>query len=256
MIRSAAPLAILLALGTGSAVAEEPEPAHSLSANVAITNDYVFRGVTQTQEDPAISGGFDYTYNPFGAYVGVWASNIEFAGGAGGDAATIETDFYGGFRGAFASGVTWDVGGIYYGYPAQNEDAGAVGDYAYWEAKLALGYTFENAPFTPTLTGSLYYSPDYFGEDGDGVYVGGVLSLVLPHDFGLAFAIGHQSVDGDATTGPNGYDYTHFRIGASKTFKNVTMDLSYHDTDDSAECGGALCDGRVVFTVSTVLDLL
>lgn len=64
-----------------------------LSANAALTTDYVFRGFSQTAENAAIQGGFDATHGIF--YAGVWASNLDFGGnGAGQDVANIEIDWY------------------------------------------------------------------------------------------------------------------------------------------------------------------
>lgn len=66
---------------------ERPE----LSANVALTTDYIFRGFSQTEEGPAIQGGFDVTYKMF--YAGVWASNLDFGGDDfNNDIANIEID--------------------------------------------------------------------------------------------------------------------------------------------------------------------
>ncbi len=52
------------------------------SANVALTTNYMFRGVSQTNNGPAIQGGFDYEYSPYNLYVGVWASNVDSSSGA------------------------------------------------------------------------------------------------------------------------------------------------------------------------------
>ena len=70
-----------LLTGVGTAQAEM-----SVSANVALATDYVFRYVSQTSEEPAISGGFDLDTGT-GIYLGTWASNVDF-----GDDATIEVD--------------------------------------------------------------------------------------------------------------------------------------------------------------------
>ena len=53
----------------------------AVSANVAFASDYVWRGMTQTAEEPAISGGFDIA-GESGLYFGTWASNVEFGDGA------------------------------------------------------------------------------------------------------------------------------------------------------------------------------
>ena len=54
----------------------------SVSANVSFATDYIWRGMTQTGEEPAISGGFDYA-NDAGFYAGIWGSNVNFSDGAG-----------------------------------------------------------------------------------------------------------------------------------------------------------------------------
>jgi uncharacterized protein (TIGR02001 family) len=68
--------------------AVQAESPHEFSANVAITTDYRFRGISQTNEDPAIQGGFDYAYAPYSFYAGVWASSLEFGLGAPDNAST------------------------------------------------------------------------------------------------------------------------------------------------------------------------
>ncbi len=92
---------------SGSAAAE-------LSANIGATSNYVWRGVTQTDDDAAFSGGLDYAHES-GFYVGTWASNVEF-----GDDTTAEVDLYGGFANE-VSGVGYDVGVIYYAYPGGDD---------------------------------------------------------------------------------------------------------------------------------------
>src|SRR6185295_12213873 len=73
---------------------EAPAPrACTLSANVALATEYVFRGVSQTAEGPAVQGGFDATCGLF--YAGVWASNLDWdVNNAGRNAASIEMDWY------------------------------------------------------------------------------------------------------------------------------------------------------------------
>jgi len=237
----------------GAAYAAENSP-HAVSANVALTTDYIYRGISQTSEDPAIQGGFDYSYAPFGFYLGIWASSLEFNAGSS-DAASIEIDWYGGFAGAFSNGISWDIGGLYYSYPDQDEDDSPAGDYDFVEAYGSLGYSFAEVTFEPSVTGMLAYSPDFYGEDGDGIYLKGTLELSLPHDIGLAFDLAYQDVDGNKTSGPDGFDYTHWRVGLSKEFAGLGLDVSYYDSSDSDDCGGNLCDGRVVFTLSASLDL-
>ncbi len=234
------PVSILLASGLGLAsgpVIAEDSP-HEFSANVALTTDYLFRGISQTDGNPAIQGGFDYTYTPFGFYAGVWASNVDFSGCCGDDD-NIEIDYYGGFAGEFSNGVSWDIGGLYYAYPGDD------GDDDYAEVYGSLGYTFD-MQWEPTVGIYAAYSPDFFAETGDAIYVNPTLDLSLPYGLGLGFGYGYQDVDDLG-------DYSHFYVGLSKDIGIFSFGLTYdskHDEDDF--CGGAdVCDDTVVFSISS-----
>ncbi|MDX1669336.1 MAG: TorF family putative porin, partial [Limnobacter sp.] len=76
------------------------------SANVGLYTDYRFRGVSQTDEGPAIQGGFDVDFGN-GFYVGNWNSNLGAVSYPGTDG--IEMDFYGGYAGE-VDGLSYDVG--------------------------------------------------------------------------------------------------------------------------------------------------
>ena len=117
--------AVLAALGASVNVAYAEEaaaatPENTLAFNLGVTSDYVFRGISQSRNSPAFSGGADYTHNPTGLYVGTWVSTISWindstpAGKTGNT--PYELDLYGGKRGEVMGGVTYDVGGIYYYY--------------------------------------------------------------------------------------------------------------------------------------------
>ena len=80
--------------------ADESTTPHVWSANMMMASEYVFRGITQSNEDPAIQVGIDYTHEPSGFYIGTWASSVEFNTGNA-DGTQIETNLYGGFAGSF-----------------------------------------------------------------------------------------------------------------------------------------------------------
>ena len=110
-----------------SSVAFAEEQMHDISTNVAIATDYMYRGGSQTTEQPAISGGFDYGHSS-GVYAGVWASNVDF-----GNSANIEIDYYGGIAGELSNGIGWDVGGLYYSYPGVKSSDDVGGDFDFFE---------------------------------------------------------------------------------------------------------------------------
>ncbi len=60
----------------------QQDPPYSIGANIAITTDYVFRGVSRTRTGPALQFGVDgsYTLGPIDLFVGAWASNVDLGG--------------------------------------------------------------------------------------------------------------------------------------------------------------------------------
>ena len=125
---------------SGSALAQDKMGGipGTFSANVGLTSEYLFRGLSQTDDAPALQGGFDYEVSlakPVALYLGVWGSNVDFNEGAGVDGATIEIDWYGGLRGNIGdTALGWDVGFIYYSYPG----AASSLNYDFIEAQAAL----------------------------------------------------------------------------------------------------------------------
>ena len=97
-------LALILALTATSVFAY-------VSGGVTLASDYFFRGVSQTQGDAAVQWNLEAEKN--GVYGGTWGSQVDF----GGDA-SIEYDFYGGYRWENDS-VGVDVGFIQYNYNNQ-----------------------------------------------------------------------------------------------------------------------------------------
>ncbi|MFT5133806.1 MAG: hypothetical protein ACI9SC_002279 [Gammaproteobacteria bacterium] len=224
---------------TGMSVQAEDSP-HQISANVSLLTDYLYRGISQTNENFALQGGFDYTHSPTGFYVGTWASNIDFG-------ESLEIDIYGGIGGEMANGISWDVGGLYYIYPGSNAEP----EENFFEAYANLGYTFKEVKFEPSFGAGVAWSPDFFGEDGDGVYIHGNLDLSLPHDFGLSFNIGHQDVAGDKLSGPAGFDYLHYSIGFSKSLGPIDLSVSWNDANDDCDGGSNELCQAVVFSVGS-----
>lgn len=243
-------LCIMALLVPPGASAEEESP-HSFSANVSVSTDYRFRGISQTTNDPAISGGMDYAYasEPVGIFLGLWASNIDFGETGVSDTADMEIDFYGGLTGTLpvGSGLGWTLGGLYYAYPGSDPSPALTVDYDYFEAYGNLSYDFGSF----NVGAGVNYSPDYFAETGDGWYYYGDVGIPLPMDFELSGHVGRQEIDDNASFGTP--DYTDWNIGIAKTWKFFALKLSYVDTDLSdSECfsGTDFCDGTALFSVT------
>lgn len=252
-------LVFLLVTGASAATAGEGEDGNpdwfpgSFTANVAFTSQYVFRGISQTNERGAIQGGIDWAYDlsdGVGIYVGGWGSNVDFIDG---DNAQVEIDLYGGLAGSVGN-LSWDATVIYYRYPG---------------AKSSLNYDFVD--FGPSLAydfgvaeASVQYlwSPDYFAGSGDSHYLKGALSIPLPESalpswlaVSVSASIAHQELESESSFGTS--DYASWDLGATVSAFGLDADLRYHDTGlsrDGCFGGGStfgdLCDARIVWSVS------
>ena len=113
-----------LAQTPAPAAATPPEPDWTFTGNVGLFSQYVFRGISQTNEKPAVQGGFDLGHKS-GFYVGTWASNISWVSDGyfsppnppPAPSASLEWDFYGGYKGSLPWDFGYDLGVLYYWYP-------------------------------------------------------------------------------------------------------------------------------------------
>jgi len=195
-----------------------PSAQAEISANVAVTTDYVWRGISQNQEDPALQGGFDYAHES-GFYAGIWGSNVSFGG------ASTELDLYGGWGTELDNGVGLDFGVIRYVYTGS--DAASDNDFTEYYAGLSYaGFGF------------IYSIGDEFGDQFEFSY---------GHDLeniSISAAVGNYDVNDD------GDDYTYYTLGISGGFggkAELGWDISYWDTDID---GDEAAEGRIVATIS------
>jgi len=229
------------AAATGALAADQAPTSDfgTFSANTALTTDYVFRGISQSQEDPAVQGGFDWSKDIF--YVGAWASSIDFSP----TKAPLELDVYAGITPTLGP-VSFNFGGIYYMYPGANDPKG--GEFNFFELKASAEHDFGVAKASVSLN----YSPDYFGESGDATFVEGKITVPLVENFEASAALGHQWIQKNAVFGTP--DYLTWNAGVSYTWKQFTLDARYYDTDlSTSQCFGGppkVCGARGVGTVS------
>jgi len=165
-----AALGTLFAMPVLAADAPAPAPTPSVTSNVSLVSNYLYRGISQTGAKPAIQGGFDYAHSS-GFYAGVWGSSISWITDSGAaTSANVELDTYLGFKNSFATDYSYDVGFLRYNYPGNyvagatsadtNEIYGLIG-YKWITAKYSysLGDTFgvSNAKGTGYLDISANY---------------------------------------------------------------------------------------------------
>jgi len=272
-------LATALAMVSGSAFAADmavkaralkaPPPAAfdpwDVAFGAALMNDYVFRGVTQSNHKASVAAYFEPRYNvtkDLQLYVGVAGESISFA-----NRAAAEIDVYGGIRPTFGA-FAFDIGVWGYLYPGGTCQFGAPTDAAgrpvsaecatnfllngntmkkdvsFFEVYGKMNYTVnDNWQFgvtefyTPSflnsgawgnytsVTGKFTAPSTIFGSSGVGMYVSG--------EFGRQWFGTTDSFYG-VPAFPNGIhyaDYNTWNVGIGFTYKVFTLDLRYSDTD-------------------------
>ena len=191
----------------------------SVSGSVALTNNYIWRGMTQTDNAPAIGGAVNFGYKGF--YLGAAASNVKFEGVD----ASIELDALGGYT-SEVYGVDYDIGAIYYAYPKSSKEANFADVY------LGLSKDFEVIKI-----GAKFYR----GVKTNDLEVSNAweTSLSVP----LPMSISFDALYGDYA------DYgNYYSVGFAKSInKAVKLTLSYTGINREA---GAIDENNIVAMMS------
>ena len=230
-------LAALPLLGSGAAVAQDSP----FTANVALVSDYAYRGISQTDERPALQGGFDYAHAS-GLYVGVWGSNVSWLRDAettSSSGNSLELDVYGGFKMPLGP-VGLDVGVLQYVYPGDFDRA--------WKSDTGLKHPDTTEGYVglswEMLTVKYSYAfTDLFGApDSDGSeYLDVSAAYDVMEGLALSAHVGRQRVAGSAES------YTDWKVGVTKELAGFGVGLHYVDTDlDDVD----VADERVILSVS------
>ena len=217
-------LAAALTLGLGAFVAptahaEEAAPDNVVSFNAALTSDYRYRGLSQTRLKPALQGGADYSHTPTGLYAGVWASTIKWTKDLGGDG-NVELDLYGGKKGEFAPGLSYDVGGLYYLYPSNDLHPSANTFELYGQ----LGYGPAYVKYSHSIT-NLFGTADSKGSG----YLDIGANIELSAGLLLNLHAGRQRVAHNGI-----YSYTDYKVGVTKDLGFASVSLAIINADTNA----------------------
>lgn len=213
------------ALCAAMLLASAPSQAE-LTANASVTSNYLWRGLTQSINEAAIQGGVDYA-SESGFYAGTWTSNVSYDSD---DAYSYEHDMYFGFAGE-ASGVSYDVGYLYYNY---DENAGF--DFSEVYGSIGIG----------NFSASLYLLASAEPDEGPGQDFGFAeatytsLNYTIPLASGAEVGLHAGYHEGDFADAFNGITdgYMDFNISLAKdgfTFMISDTTLGSDDDGDGIE---------------------
>lgn len=223
----------------GSCFSSQAAFADSLSANVSVANNYIWRGLTQTSNEPAVSGGIDYASDS-GFYAGTWASNVQYGAD---DNFSYEHDLYFGFSGE-SGDVSYDFGYLYYNY---DEAAG----FDFGEVYGTVGYG--------SFSATVYVLANTEADEAEGQDFGFGSTTYISLDYGFALESGTEiglhlgSHQGDFNEAFNGVpdDYMDYAVTISKD--GFAFMISGTDLDDAGDTD-SLDNDAVKYTVSYSVD--
>ena len=209
---------LLLGLAAGSLNAAAVE----LTGDVTFASDYAFRGVSQTEEAPALQGGLSLSTES-GFYVSVWGSNVDFLAEG-----TLELDVMLGWSGAINDDWSTDVGIMRYGYPNAEIDGSN-----FYEVYGSLSYK--------DLTFGVAYSDDYWANSGNFIYAYAGYSYAVTDYLTLDLHVGQNEYDDSSAS------YMDWSVGVSTEVLGAGLSLTYVDTDMD---DSYLADSRVILAIS------
>jgi uncharacterized protein (TIGR02001 family) len=216
---------------------EEEKPAVTISGSATIASDYRFRGVSQTDKEMAVQGGLTVTHES-GLYAGAWASNLSGWGTFGG--ANMELDLIGGYKASIADNMTLDMGLVWYMYPGGADDSDFAEPYVKLTGTTGPATLTAGAAYAPKqyALANISAAPNSRGQNEDNLYLWGDGALAIGGTPLTAKAhIGYS--DGNPGLGPNGTSvaptgrYWDWSLGVDAVWRNLTLNLSYVDTDIS-----------------------
>jgi uncharacterized protein (TIGR02001 family) len=224
-------VAAILLMAAGSVAHAE------VTSTFTLTNDYNWRGITQSTKNPALQASVDYAHSS-GFYAGAWGSNVDF--GDDNDA-NLEVDLYLGFAGGET--ITYDVGMVWYTYPSSNGDA-----LDFPEFHAGIGYRWAEA--------KVHYTSNFGGTSEQAWYYELNGAVPLPADFSLDLHAGYS--DGDGVEASYGQDnYFDWSVGVSYTMLDRwNLSLKWVDGSDLETLDGTPGDvftseATVVFSIAT-----
>jgi uncharacterized protein (TIGR02001 family) len=264
MRKSLITVAVLGALSASSfvfAAEKETKSDFTTSGSVGLFSQYIFRGLTQTDRDPALQGNLDVNHST-GLYLGMWGSNVSWLRdqyGPGNQNAdnqspyksggSLEIDIYGGFKSEIGkTGLGIDIGALQYYYPGTErgrengfakanttEVYGAL-SYGWLQAKYSHVVSKDAWGFGKTASVNEDAKGTYYAELNANVPLGEYIGKGALSGLSLMAHVGRQEFKNENSFYFTPYtespSYTDYKIGLQNAFDNgLNVGAYYTDTD-------------------------
>jgi len=210
-----------------AAPATPPVPDWTFTGNVGLFSQYVFRGVSQTNEKPALQGGIDLGHKS-GFYLGMWGSNVSWLSDGNPDvSASLEVDLYGGFKWALPAEFVLDTGVLYYWYPGSYPEGYTKPNTT--ELYAALTWKWITGKYSYSVDSKTFGFPNSRGSDYWELNATYDIVDKVNDSIGKVTIFGHYGQQRFKNSGF--YDYSDWKVGISTEVLGVTVGIFGTDTD-------------------------
>ncbi len=215
-------------------IAFRPSVAAEFAGYVALTSDYVKRGVSQSDSGAALQLGADISFDS-GFFAGAWGSSVDIDSGPTRHRDS-ELNLYVGYD--YDVSDLWRLSAnlVSYEYPGQTGNI----DYSYIEYTLAVNYDDH-------LWLEYGYSPDLYNSNRSSENVELYAEYSLSDNWSVGSGAGYYDV-----SNLTGQGYGYWQVGATRNFRYADIDIRYHDTNRSVYIFSTddLASARVAVTVT------
>ena len=180
---------------------------------VALATDYVKRGVTQSDGDPALQLGAEVSFDN-GFYLGAWGSTMDINNGPTRQR-DQEVNYYAGYLLTATDSLRFSAAAVAYVYPGQTGNV----DYNYREYSLT-------GNFDDRVWLEFAYSPDLYNTGYSSTNIDLYAEWPLKNHWAIGAGAGHYD-----TSKLTGESYQYWQFGITKSFRWADIDLRFHDTD-------------------------
>ncbi len=180
---------------------------------VALTTDYVKRGVTQSDGDPALQLGVDLSLEN-GFFLGAWGSTVDISNGPA-TQRDLEVNYYAGY--VFDASDSWrlSAGAVAYVYPGQ------TGNFDYDYQEYSVGASFDDRVWLEVA-----YSPDLYNSGHSTANIDLYAEWPISSVWAIGGGAGHYD-----TSNFSGSSYQYWQLGITASLTWAAIDLRVHDTD-------------------------
>ena len=236
---SAIALAAAATLSSGAVMAADPAPAEipaiTITPNIGIVSDYLFRGISQNNKQAALQGGIDVAFKE-GFYLGTWASQVsKWTAGPKGDG--YELDLYGGYK-TEVSGVGVDVGVITYNYPGSTSGSDGGGNYFANTQEAYVGLTYGPATFKTSYVLGKNYFASTNSEPRKSAKGTIYYDLTLAQEVAPKLTVSAHAGYTDYKEGSFGYSgkmsYSDYNVGLTYDYEGFLLGAKYYFNNTKA----------------------